>query len=387
MKIRLKLLTVYLGVTLIPLFFLGAVVFALTRQALIKVTLDNLNGDVSRIEVILKGLFNEDKAFINLLAHHAVVKDILEQREKGQLDAAQSSQNLSQLLADTQTTNPAIRHIMLLDPAGNIIVSTDTSGMGENHVNEEMIETARAEGYDVDDFFKDSDGITRLHLASSIIADGTLIGFMVSDHDPAISRALIEDQSGLGMSGEAILAERLENGDALMIFPTRFDQNAALTRKIQRDMADDPIILAFSGSGGVYDDAVDYRGVPVFAAARLLPELQLGLMVKIDRAEALMPLKDIAAGTLVVILLTAAYILLVTFSASKAITGPIVKLDQIAKEIAAGKLDTKLERAETDDEVGDLTRSFERILISLKLAMRKKPSGTPPSSDHSGPAA
>jgi len=66
--------------------------------------------------------------------------------------------------------------------------------------------------------------------------------------------------------------------------------------------------------------------------------------------------------------------LIISFSLSHSITKPIKNLTKNIEDISTGKLnidiDPKLK--ESKDEVGDLARAFERTLVSLKLAMRKR---------------
>ncbi|MBU1032387.1 MAG: HAMP domain-containing protein [Patescibacteria group bacterium] len=61
---------------------------------------------------------------------------------------------------------------------------------------------------------------------------------------------------------------------------------------------------------------------------------------------------------------------IVIISTAKSIADPINKLTEMTDDISRGKLDVRLESIEGKDEIGDLARAFDRILISLKLAMR-----------------
>lgn len=54
------------------------------------------------------------------------------------------------------------------------------------------------------------------------------------------------------------------------------------------------------------------------------------------------------------------------------ITRQLSSLTRTADDISKGKLDTEVGMIDSPDEVGDLARSFDRTVVSLKLAMRGK---------------
>ncbi|MBI5355107.1 MAG: PAS domain S-box protein [Candidatus Aenigmarchaeota archaeon] len=82
-----------------------------------------------------------------------------------------------------------------------------------------------------------------------------------------------------------------------------------------------------------------------------------------------------AATSVVVEVVIVALILSIPLSIalSYIISKPIVKLTRIIDDISKGKLDSEIdERIKNgDDEISDLARSFNRTIVSLKLAMRE----------------
>ena len=61
------------------------------------------------------------------------------------------------------------------------------------------------------------------------------------------------------------------------------------------------------------------------------------------------------------------------FYISSSISRPIKKLTNTVEDISRGKLDVEIDQKlkESKDEVGALARAFDRIIVSLKLAMKK----------------
>jgi HAMP domain-containing protein len=64
--------------------------------------------------------------------------------------------------------------------------------------------------------------------------------------------------------------------------------------------------------------------------------------------------------------------LIATYLFSKAITNPLKKLKKAGEEIAAGNLDIDVSTGESYDEIGDLSKSFEQMVIKLREAREEK---------------
>jgi anti-anti-sigma factor len=110
----------------------------------------------------------------------------------------------------------------------------------------------------------------------------------------------------------------------------------------------------------------DYRGVVVFSAYRPLevPDVHWVIMSEIDRAEALAPVRTLRNRAVMVFALLLLVILGIAYWFSNTLTRPIQSLAQVAGELAQGRLHVEVETG-IDDEIGDLSRSFEAMRKSL----------------------
>ena len=369
MKLRRKLLTVYLSLALVPLFLLGVVVYFLAQQALVKETLDNLDGTASRFRITLEDLADRDYDVVSTYSNDTSVQTVLGQSATGTA-AQQSSLSLPATVARLQAIDATMKTLLVLDMDGKVIASTDPKRVGESHAGESFFERGKTAPTD-NLYFKDAAGEVLDHLSAPVYGNSKVIGVVVEERLPKIVLQLIASPAGLGKTGEILLVQRESGGDATFVMPTRFDPNAAFTRKISHDDPNSALIKAFNGAPGVFTNAIDYRGKQIYTSSRYIDTLQLGLEVKMDRSEALASMQNILFGILLAILLAAAFVLVITFYVSRSIAAPIVNLTNITNQISLGQLDVKFDRVETKDEVGDLYRTFERILVSLKLAMRE----------------
>ncbi|MEO5346405.1 MAG: PAS domain S-box protein [Magnetococcus sp. YQC-9] len=94
---------------------------------------------------------------------------------------------------------------------------------------------------------------------------------------------------GLGKSGEIVFAEK--HGEEIIFLFRQRHGDSNLPKPVswsKRDLAE-PMRRALSGESGVIV-APDYRGVPVQAAFEPIPEVNMGVVVKVDLAELRLPM-------------------------------------------------------------------------------------------------
>jgi HAMP domain-containing protein len=130
-----------------------------------------------------------------------------------------------------------------------------------------------------------------------------------------------------------------------------------------------PVELKDAGGTSLASRATRVRGKNVFETRSPLLDGQLGMVrvglwaetVQDDVRATLLPVIGLIAGCLVL------GIILSVVLASKTIR-PILDLKAIADDISRGRLDTSVS-IQSNDEVGELGRSLERMRASLKAAM------------------
>ncbi|MBM4278483.1 MAG: HAMP domain-containing protein [Deltaproteobacteria bacterium] len=143
----------------------------------------------------------------------------------------------------------------------------------------------------------------------------------------------------------------------------RFGQDYALKKAIRTEGVE----AGLSGKDGV-GFYKDYRGEPVIGAYKWLPEFNMCIITEIDQAEAFAPIVHLAwviMGIASAISIAAG--LLGLFFAST-ITRPVQKLAAGAEEIGGGNLEHRVGTA-SKDEIGRLSRTFDRMAESLKATM------------------
>ncbi|MBI5818188.1 MAG: PAS domain-containing protein [Verrucomicrobia bacterium] len=91
------------------------------------------------------------------------------------------------------------------------------------------------------------------------------------------------------LTGETLLVRR-ESNEVIFLNELRFQNNAALNLRVPLDRATMPAVQAVLGREGVMEGE-DYRGVPVVAALRTIPDSPWSLVARMDIAEVYAPLR------------------------------------------------------------------------------------------------
>lgn len=169
---------------------------------------------------------------------------------------------------------------------------------------------------------------------------------------------MVEDVIGMGKSGETLLV----NKNNITLLNLQNNSYKAMEYKLPPHT---PAAMAIKGGSGIVE-GIDYKGRQVLAAYRHIPDLDWGLVVKMDIEEAYAPITTLFKVIILLSLLGVSIILLLISRISKRITIPLIEMSMIADEISNGNYakgyDYHLTRP---DEIGDLGESIRKMSTAL----------------------
>jgi diguanylate cyclase (GGDEF)-like protein/PAS domain S-box-containing protein len=198
-------------------------------------------------------------------------------------------------------------------------------------------------------------------LTAPVLEHGVVIGVLALQLDLARLESVATDSTGLGRSGETVLAQK-EGNAAYWTVPLKRLPDAAYHTPVRPEAA--PLIRqALAGEHG-QGIATDYSGVEVVAAWRYLPALGWGMSVKMDADEALAPaatLRRITYAALALFLLASG---ITAFFLGRGLARPIHNLTRIADRVAAGDLSQRAPQ-EGSRELVRLSRAFNDMSAAL----------------------
>ena len=188
---------------------------------------------------------------------------------------------------------------------------------------------------------------------------GNVLGVLAGHLDLGELSKIVSLQTGKSPTEDTYLVNTFN----FFVTEPRFGQGYALKKAVRTEGVE----AGLSGKDGV-DFYKDYRGVPVIGAYKWLPEFSMCIITEIDQAEAFSPIIHLGwviAGIASAISIAAG--LLGLFFA-RTITHPVRKLAAGAEEIGEGNLEHRVGTA-SKDEIGGLSRTFDRMAESLKATM------------------
>ena len=265
------------------------------------------------------------------------------------------------------------RDLLLATPDGQIVYAADrTDLVGRSLRDEDLRGTLMADVFDksvtllgpeLSNFSEDSDSPEWYLSVPAWRAGEGLVGAVILELDTQGIFAALNDYTGLGQTGETVLASL--NGDQLSFrAPTRHDPQAFQRQVLVGEKTAELMQLAARGAQG-RGPALDYRGKEVEAVWRYVPELRAGLVVKIDRNEALKPILDLRFHVALIGASILLILLVLALRMARAVSNPIAVLTQKAEDISQGKLDQHVE-LKAAAELQRLAGAFNVMSHNLK---------------------
>jgi PAS domain S-box-containing protein len=368
MKIRIKALTVILLAAILPFLLISVSTYITTKRIITNEEIDHLESVAQIQESRIVSMIYTNLERLKLVASRTQLR--LSLNEYIHNPDSQYQEKMNKILSDALSSIIDFREISVLTLDGKIAASTNPDNIGTIFSDTELFMRAQKENI-VDSYFVTEDYNLEAQLCGPLILNKELIGVVVVESRADMLLSLVRNYSGLGDTGEVVVARRNEAGDAQFITPLRFDQDAALRRTIPKDDVQNPVTKALEMEERVFTDTVDYRGKPVLAATRYIENVDWGLVVKIDKSEVFAPVSRMLLMIVINIIFFITLLTVFALTMSKSITKPIINLTRTAKKISDGDISTRVQ-VTSNDEIGDLSYTFnqmtEKLIQSIKAS-------------------
>ena len=248
--------------------------------------------------------------------------------------------------------------------------SAQTDGYSWKPADNSLVEQAIQKREPVfGDAFLNPDGEARLGITVPILtnrlerklADGSgsaVSGILTIEMKLGPVVDLVEAHEGMGETSESHIAQPTPEGDAQFITLLRFKRDAAFNVTIPRSK-DKPINWALESPETHVVRSPDYRSIDSFLAIGTIADTGWGLVVKIDEAEAFIPLYEVTsliwkAGIVSMLFVIVSWFILIRPLASRLQSTAIA-----ADRLATGDYDQLIEDA-SFDEIGTVSKSIDR---------------------------
>lgn len=367
MDIRTKLVFALVAVSLGSMLTLGAFTYRAVQELMQRTAVRQLEAVAETkkqaLEKVIEGWY--DRVLL-VTSRTQLRESIRAVHKEGALDEVA---RIDRILTDAIDAVSSLRGITIYQPDGIRVTSVGLDP-GKERLMPATFWLADAPLV-YDNVSLDPDGQLMVAFAAPIRRAGTLVG---AARVAISARELIDithDYTGLGKTGETLLALGEPDDSALILNPLRHDPAASLTRKLVRGAGADPALEAVRGEEGVYrDGAVDYRGESIWAATRFLEDFGWGIVVKVDTAEELEAVTELRDTLTKLAVSLSAFAIVVGTLLGLYFARPIRELAEVAQRIGDGELDLRAEDT-SEDEVGQLAASFNRMTEQLVATNRE----------------
>lgn len=390
MSFRKKILIAYILIALLPLFFSVGVNYITTKNTLVSREATTLKTIADAKVIAIKNYIDVFRKEISVAQDYYNIKKNLpilgaHFLDRQNPDFLAAKKQLDDQFGEWSKKRNDIIDVMLVGVDGHILYASNPVHQSEDvgsflpDKNGDTFENAKEGIYISDLFINEVNNSRPSLLAAAPIMDfkGVFAGLIVFEIDARELYSLIQDTTGLGKTGETLIAELFsgagaslrsdtvvnKNDRAVFLSPLRFDPNAAFKREdVFGDQALKPAQMAVSGKSGD-GISVDYRNKKVLAAWRYIPSRNWGLVAKIDYDEVLAPANNILLISLSVLVLLSVLVFAFSWFVSGIIARSAQETEEARKQAAA-----RLAEAE---RLNNVMIDRELKMIELKDELKK----------------
>ena len=349
MSIKTRLLFILLACSIFPMIFVGTLGYFNAEKALENTRIEALKSIAYHKAQKIEHFFSEQKRHIKIAQQRPNIKKYASMLAgySGDFNSPEYETIRDELDGAFKMYPPVYDYanVMLANPQGEIvyILNRYTALKDRVHILPEPWQEAFKEGKEkvyLSDVYKSrhQNGQFLVYITAPVHNfDEKFVGVIVLEVDLASIFNLVQDSTGMGETGETLIARKEDNA-ALFLNPLRHDPDAALKRKVvfgQRQAI--PIQKALEGKAG-HGIFTDYRGKKVIAVWRYMNLLDWGIVAKIDASEAFE--EAITQRNFILILFIAVIIFSIFLAhlVAKSISKPIQMLQKGSEEIGRGNL-------------------------------------------------
>ncbi|PKO85934.1 MAG: sensor domain-containing diguanylate cyclase [Betaproteobacteria bacterium HGW-Betaproteobacteria-12] len=298
LSLGVRLALGFLIVALLPLAGLAWFYLHTFEQALATTVLQNITSIADKKTQQIDQYINERLADARLYASRPELRDALARHGAGAPTAALGAALQGELAALGE--RGAYHDVLLIDAAGNVVFSLrGESDLHTNLLHGPYRDSGLASGFrqamtflhiDLTRFapYAPSANRAAAFAVAPVLDRGKAVGALALQIDLATLMPVVADRTGLGASGETVMAVR-EGKRVRYTVPLARLPAPPFSRLVTDEYLGIPMQRALAGDNG-RGIATDYAGQLVVANWSHLPALGWGMVVKIDVAEALAPL-------------------------------------------------------------------------------------------------
>ena len=358
MTLRTRLFIAFALLSILPLFMIGSVATLISSQGLRDTAFDELHSVATLKESEIHDWLQVLQTNLGLIYENQLIDQgifaLLQHNQEQMLDQGQ----LSRELTEFNDRTGYFVEIFVMDQDGSIILSTDSSQEGKIQANKDFFQNGLIDRFVSPPAYEVSLNNYSIVLSEPITTKSDrVVGVLSARVNLSTLNGIMKQQTGLGEAGETYLVS-----SSFAALTELKNTNFALGKTYVRTQGVTEAIKTRAKGSAAY---TDYAGNATFGVYQWIPELQVALVAEHRQDDALAAsnrVLQVSIGLVIVISLLA---LGIAFLLTRAITGPITNLVEVADNIAQGNFELQA-RVSRRDEIGLLAQAFNRMTAQLR---------------------
>ena len=305
-----------------------------------------------------------NKLKVEIMASSFVIKDFLTTDVDDECYCAQYEKVTARLHAIAATDDTTCT-ILLLDRNGTVVASTNEAAVGSDRSSEDVFLKGSKRTYVGDVRACKTTGESVMPFFAPVIKNEEMVGVVFTSTRTDDLDAITTDRTGLGKTGELYLV----NMDGYMITPSRFTDDTFLKQKVTTGhLGGEPKNLKDIGEGEYGHELItckNYLGTDVIRTHTHIDEVGWTVIAEMSEEEAFAQVTRLTRMMLAILAVLVVGGLGCSIAISGTLAEPLLTLSGGVEKIEKGDLDYKV-GTDADDEIGDLSRSIDRMTGELK---------------------
>lgn len=378
-----KLLILSFAGTLLPLLIMGGISVFYTARTIRNQTLRELEIVAESTKGEIQDFFKYHKARIQDFSSDGFIKNSLENIYLDKPDKDETINKLSRhLLINKLPILKDILEIFIVNRDGTIIASTNSSQIGKNCRNEKYFQKGSDKIYISDNMCFNEQKQASWIVSAPITGSNSnqFLGVIsnrihpktLSDITTGRATELSHPETRfkrIGATGETFLV----NKDRKMLTESRFIKDAELRQTVDTV----PVKEAFDLNKEMLGSYIDYRGVSIIGASKIIEETGWLILSEIDKNEAFYPIHKFIIIAIIMTIVFVPIFFLITLIIVKNLTKPIMDVVGASQRITNGNLNERVIINKGSGEIVMLAKAFNTMVESLlesrdKLELRVK---------------
>ena len=353
-----KITIVLLVTTLIAIIITGSIYYFSSQKEVVSLISNHLKSVATQQRNQIALTLEQQRDRLALIASRTQLrlslKEIIAIESTKQKLLNPNTIKINKIIADTKQAIPEFIDVMITDLQGKILVSTQPQTILSN-IDDHYIRALDQQQQDI--FVAPLNELeNKLILIQYLYLQGEKIGLLVVESSLTTFQTLLNTHVGVGSSEETYIVINGADGQLKPLIP--FKQK--LTRSQMSNI--DPFNTSMVNNE--VNTYVDHQGTEVFAITYIIPEVNWGLVYKIDVEDALHLIEKQSEFLVFSLLIVALIVAIVAFFLGRSISQPVIDIAYVATLIANGDLTKRIESF-TKDELGLLGLAFNQMADKL----------------------